>query len=267
MSELISWSHKDGVAHVVLHTRTMSPLFFDRFDQTFSEIEKSEDLRVALITSDQKAFSYGLDLQAAFKEHGKILMGAGLAGPRTELLNLIRRWQRAFDRMASLPVPVITAIQGWCIGGGLDLISAADIRIASEDAMFSLREAAIAIVADLGSLQRLPSIIGDGQTRHLAFTAEDVTAERALAMGLVTEVYPSHEALHEAASAMARNIASHAPLTIQGVKRVLNFGRGHRSQDGLDYVAAWNSAFLSSEDLAEALSAFMSKRKPEFKGR
>ena len=245
----------------------MSPLFFEQFDQVFSEIEKAEDLRVALVTSDQKAFSYGLDLQAAFKEHGQILMGAGLAGPRTELLNLVRRWQHTFNRLANLPVPVITAIQGWCIGGGLDLISAADIRIASEDAVFSLREAAIAIVADLGSLQRLPAIIGDGLTRQLAFTAEDVTAERALSMGLVTEVHPSHEALHEAALTMARTIASHAPLTIQGVKQCLNFGRGHRIQDGLDYVAAWNSAFLSSEDLAEALSAFMAKRKPEFKGR
>ena len=149
----------------------------------------------------------------------------------------------------------------------MDLAAACDIRLAAADTKISLRETKIAIVADLGSLQRLPGIIGDGLTRELAFTGRDVDAARALSIGLVNSVHPDVNALHEAASAMAQEIAQNAPLTVRGVKKVLDFGRSGRIQDGLDYVAAFNSAFLASEDLGEAMAAFLEKRAPSFQGR
>jgi enoyl-CoA hydratase len=149
----------------------------------------------------------------------------------------------------------------------LDLAAACDIRLASADVKISLRETKIAIVADLGSLQRLPAIIGDGLTRELAFTAKDVPADRALAIGLVNAVHPDAAALQAAATAMANEIAANAPLTVRGVKKVLDFGRSRRVQDGLDYVAVFNSAFLSSEDLGEAMAAFLEKRPADYKGR
>ena len=267
MSEWISKNVSDGIAEIRLLGKTMPPAFFDAFDEAIASLEDRDDVRVVVVASEAKAFSYGLDLPAAFKTHGNLFVGGGLAGPRGKLLALIRGWQRAFDRMQGLKVPVITAIHGACIGGGLDLVSAADIRLATEDAYFSLREAAIGIVADLGSLQRLPYIIGESQTRLMAFTAENFSAERALAMGLVSEVVSDKEALDTRARAMAETIAAHPPLAIQGTKEVLNYCQGKPLADGLEYVAAWNAAFLASEDLAEAMSAFMAKRKPVFKGR
>jgi enoyl-CoA hydratase len=164
-------------------------------------------------------------------------------------------------------VPVIAAVHGLCIGGGLDLISACDIRLASADARISLRETKIAIVADLGSLQRLPAIIGQGHTRELAFTGKDVTAARAKEMGLINEIHADRAALHEAAQAMAAEIAANPPLTVRGVKQVLGHGEGKTVAEGLAYVAAWNAAFLASEDLGEALQAFAEKRSPNYKGR
>jgi enoyl-CoA hydratase len=159
---------------------------------------------------------------------------------------------------------VIAAVHGRCIGGGIDLISACDIRLCSADAQFSVRETKIAIVADLGTLQRLPALVGQGHARELAFTGKDIAAERARQIGLVNDVYADEAELKKAAAALAREIAGNSPLTVRGVKRVLDFGQGKPAADGLSYVAAWNSAFLASDDLAEALSAFAEKRPPRF---
>jgi enoyl-CoA hydratase len=161
----------------------------------------------------------------------------------------------------------VAAVHGFCIGGGVDLISACDIRLCSADARFSVRETRVAIVADLGSLQRLPHLIGQAHTRELAFTGRDVEASRAREIGLVSEVHADGPSLLAAARAMAGAIAKNPPLTVRGVKRVLDFGLGKAPAEGLDYVAAYNSAFLASEDLGEALSAFLEKREPNYRGR
>ena len=158
-------------------------------------------------------------------------------------------------------------MHGWCIGGGLDLISACDIRLATRDATFSLREARIGIVADLGSLQRLPNIIGIGLTRELAYTADDISAERALSIGLVNRLFDTKEQLHEGSRKMARTIASNPPLTVRGIKEVFTQNEDPDLRRGLGFVAAWNSAFLASEDLGEAISAHMAKRTPVYKGK
>lgn len=265
-NDLITCSDADGVVTLELQTATMAPAFFDAIDVAFEAIAADDTVRAVVVRSSQKAFSYGLDLPAAFASHGD-LFGNNLAAGRTKLLALIKRWQGAFTRIATCPVPVIAAMHGWCIGGALDLASACDIRLASADAKISLRETRVAIVADLGSLQRLPRLIGSGLTRELAFTGRDVTADEALRIGLVNAVHADRDAVHAAADAMARQIAANPPLVVRGVKDVLDHSEGRPVQDGLDYVAAWNAAFLASEDLGEALQAFIERRDPVYRGR
>lgn len=266
MSEMLSVAVADHVATVTLLRPTMPPAFFHACEEAFQRLAGDREVRAVVVRSSAKAFSYGLDLPAAFQEHGHLFAG-GTAATRAELLATIRKLQRGFDAIAASPVPVICAIHGNCIGGGLDLAAACDVRLASSDAKISLREVKVAIVADLGSLQRLPAIIGKGHTRELAFTGKTIDAERALRIGLVNDVYPTREELDAAAAAMAREIAKNPPLTVRGVKDVLDAGEGKSVAEGLAYVAAYNSAFLASEDLGEAMAAFMEKREPSYKGR
>src|SRR5205823_8425908 len=184
-----------------------------------------------------------------------------LAGYRS-----LKRWQRAFTAVADCPKPVIAAVHGYCIGGGIDLISACDIRLAAADAVFSVRETKIAIVADLGTLQRLPAILARGYVAELAFTGKDITADRAREIGLVNDVLPDHGSVVKAAAEMAAEIAANSPLAVQGTKAVLAAGEDRSVAEGLDYVAAWNAAFLPSDDLREAMLAFVEKRPPTFSG-
>jgi enoyl-CoA hydratase len=266
MPDTLAVAVADHVATVTLARTTMPPAFFSEIEESFRRLAVEPGLRAVVIRSSAKAFSYGLDLPAAFQQHGALFAGGG-ADRRAELLALIRRLQASFDAIAACPVPVVAAIHGACIGGGVDLASACDLRLASRDATFSVREVKVAIVADLGSLQRLPPIIGEGHTRDLAFTGRTIDAERAARIGLVSEVFPSREELDAGALALAREIAENPPLTVRGVKDVLDFGRGKRVAEGLAYVAAYNAAFLASEDLGEAMAAFMEKRPPRYAGR
>ena len=190
-------------------------------------------------------------------------MAARGRAARTEVLRL----QDAITAVARCPKPVIAAVHGYCIGGGVDLIAACDIRLASADAVFSVREAKMAIVADLGSLQRLPAIVGPGHLAELAYTGKDITAERAKEIGLVNDVAADADGVLKSARAMAAEIASNSPLAVQGTKAVLAANEGRTVAEGLDYVATWNAGMLASDDLTEAVTAFMEKRTPKFTGR
>lgn len=265
--DVLQVSRDGAVAVVTLTGTTMPPAFFTACERTFAELSADADLRCVIVRGGGKAFSYGLDLARAFAEWGPTLAGGGLAKDRTKLFHLVKQLQRAFTAVADCPIPVIASIHGWCVGGGLDLISACDIRLCSADAKFSLRETKVAMVADLGSLQRLPRIVSPGHLRELAFTGKDIDAPRALRIGLVNDVHPDRDSLDTAALALARDIAEAPPLVVRGVKHVLDQGDGKSIADGLDYVAAWNSAFLASEDLGEATAAFAARRPPVFKGR
>jgi enoyl-CoA hydratase len=189
-------------------------------------------------------------------------MAARARSARAEILRL----QASVNTVAACPLPVIAAVHGYCIGGGVDLIAACDIRLASADALFSVREAKVAIVADLGSLQRLPSIIGQGHVAELAYTGKDITAARAEAIGLVNEVHTDADQVLAAARSMAAEIAANSPLAVQGTKAVLVASADRTVAEGLEYVATWNAGFLASDDLVEAMSAFMEKRKADFSG-
>ena len=260
----------DGAAEVTMvgpgKGNAMGPSFFRELPEVFSELDQDDAVRAIVLRGDKGVFSYGLDLKAMTGELFTHLAPGNLAKERTALLDLIMRLQRGFDAVEKCRKPVIAAVAGACIGGGVDLISACDVRIASKDAKFSVREVKLAIVADMGSLQRLPRIIGHGHTRELAFTGKDIDAERAMRIGLVNDVYDDEASLLAAARKMAGEIAQNPPLVVQGVKQVLAFGEGARIAEAERFVAVWNAAFLASNDLAEAMGAFMERRAPTFKG-
>jgi enoyl-CoA hydratase len=161
---------------------------------------------------------------------------------------------------------VIAAIQGYCLGAGMDLITACDIRLAADDAIFSIRETRMGLVADTGSLQRLPAIVGPGHTADLAFTGRDIDAARAKSIGLVNEVLPSAEEALDAARETALLIAENSPLVVRGIKTALAGNEGRTVEQALDNAAQWNAAYLISNDLTEAVTAFYEKRKPDFTG-
>jgi enoyl-CoA hydratase len=174
--------------------------------------------------------------------------------------------QKAINGVADCRTPTIASVHGWCIGGAVDLISAVDIRYASADAKFSVREVKLAIVADMGSLARLPLILSDGHLRELALTGKDIDAARAEKIGLVNDVYEDAETTLAAAHATAAEIAALPPLAVYGVKDVLDQQRTSAVSENLRYVAAWNAAFLPSKDLTEGISATFAKRPPQFTG-
>ncbi len=261
----------DRVAEVTLlgpgKGNAMGPDFWRELPVVFGELDADPGVHSVVLTGSGANFSYGLDLPAMMPTWGELLGGNALAAPRTKFLGEVRTLQKAVTAVAACRKPVIAAVSGWCVGGGVDVIAAADVRLASEDAKFSVREVKVAIVADLGSLQRLAGIIGEGHLRELAYTGRDVDAARALRIGLVNDVYPDQDAVLAAARELAAEIAANPPLVVQGVKDVLDQHREHQVADGLRYVAAWNAAFLPSEDLGEAAQAFLERRAPKFHGK
>lgn len=260
----------DGIADVVLaatgKANRMGPDYWAQMPTLFARLDEDESVRVVLLRGAGEHFSFGLDLASMSAELAPVLSPDGGAKARQQLLAIIRRMQDANTCVARCRKPVIAAVSGWCIGGGVDLITACDVRLASKDARFSVREVKLAMVADVGTLARLPAIVGQGVARELAFTGDDVDAPRAQRIGLVNEVYDSQAALLDAARAMAARIARNSPLVTRGIKEVMNAQSEAQAAQSLATVALWNSAFLPSKDLLEAMGAFMEKREPSFTG-
>ncbi|GGG20535.1 putative enoyl-CoA hydratase/isomerase [Rhodococcoides trifolii] len=245
----------------------MGPDFWRELPLLFGELDADPQVRAIVLVGSGKNFSYGLDLPAMAGDFAPLMGDRALAEPRTTFHAMVKRLQAAITAVADCRKPVVTAVQGWCIGGGVDLISAADIRYASADAKFSVREVKVAMVADVGSFARLPRIISDGHLRELALTGKDIDAARAEKIGLVNEVFDDVEGAVAAAQRTAAEIAANPPLVVQGVKDVLDHSRSAAVDDSLRYVAAWNAAFLPSEDLQEAIASVFEKRPPQFRGR
>jgi enoyl-CoA hydratase len=243
----------------------MGPAFWEDLPRLVTGLGDDPGVRAVVVAGRGPHFSVGLDLKA----FGGVL-GGGAEGSeasrRRRLLATIKRMQGAITAVADCPKPVIAAVHGWCIGGGVDLVTACDVRLAAADAVFSVRETRLAIVADVGTLQRLPAIVGAGHVAELVFTGRDVSAARAREIGLVNDVLPDAGAVVAAARAMAAEIAANSPLAVQGAKAVLHATAGRSVAEGLDYVAVWNTAFLASNDLGEAMAAFLEKRPPRFRG-
>ncbi len=248
----------------------LGPAFWADLPRVMAAVAAEPEVRAVVVAARGPHFTVGLDLVAMSGLAGPssangdpLSMAARARSARSEVLRL----QSAVTSVADCPLPVIAAVHGYCIGGGVDLIAACDIRLASADALFSVREAKVAIVADLGSLQRLPHIIGKGHVAELAYTGKDITAARAEAIGLVNQVSTDADEVLGDARALAAEIAANSPLAVQGTKAVLNASEGRSVAEGLEYVATWNAAALASDDLVEAMTAFVEKRPPVFTGR
>ena len=261
----------DHVAEIVLarpeKLNAMTTGFFHEVRDATRALERAPDVRVIIVRAEGRMFTAGLDLKEAvstldFGESRKDGSGrrSSDATRNFALYDTIVDLQECFSVLATCRKPVIAAIHGKCIGGGVDLATACDIRVCTEDASFSIYETKIAIVADVGTLQRITPIVGKGVAREMAFTGKFLGSDRALSCGLVNEVFHDMDAMLEGARALAGEIAANSPLAVEGTKAVMNYSDEHSTDEGLEYVAQWNSSFFRTNDLMEAMQAFMEKR-------
>jgi enoyl-CoA hydratase len=240
----------------------MGVAFFKELAIHLDDADQDTRIRAVVIKAEGKSFTAGTDL----KEAASLLSGKAADQREATRVNIISL-QEGLTSIEKCRKPVIAAVHSHCIGGGVDLISACDIRLAVKDTIFSIRETRMGIIADLGTLQRLPHIIGHGWFRELALTGRDFSAAEALQMGLITRICDDRESLYAEAKKLASQIADCPPLTVQGTKDVILYSRDYGIEAGLNYVAQKNSAALPSEDVIEAVTAFMEKRTPVFKGK
>jgi enoyl-CoA hydratase len=268
VTEAIAVEKTDQVAVVWLQRpdklNALSAEMWSALPRAVEEVGRDPEVRAVVVRGRGKAFTVGIDLEmlASLAPEGR-----SEAERRRNLMVTIKGLQRSFSALAECPKPVIAAVHGHCLGAGIDLITACDIRWASADAIFSVRETRMGLVADVGTMQRLPKIIGPGHVAELVYTGADVSAQRALEMGLVSRVFEDEETLHKEVMELAGQIASNSPLVVEGAKAVLRAGEGRSIDQALDYMALWNAAFLISDDLGEALTAHAEKRAPRFEGR
>ncbi len=244
----------------------MNPPAWRELPPIMADLDADDAVRAVIVAARGEAFCAGIDLMAMAAELPELMEKEQKGGVKRRLLNKIYPLQETMTCIERCAKPVIAAIHGYCVGAGLDLATACDIRICCADAVFSLREAAVAFVADVGVLQRLPLIVGQGMARELAYTAGNIDAARAREILLVNEIYANWAALMAGAEDLARRIAANSPLAVQATKEVMNFGIGKSVDDGLKYVASRSANIIPSDDLTEAITAFMEKRKPEFPG-
>ncbi len=266
--ETLSVSLQDHIATIKLNrpdkANAMNLAMWHEIRQAFRWVDATPEARVAILEGDGKLFTSGIDLQ--------MMMGMGdqiqndcEARTRENLRQVILDLQDTLTSMERCRKPVLAAIHGACIGGGIDLICCADMRYCASDASFSIKEIDIGMTADVGTLQRLPKLVGEGMVRELAYTGRKFDAAEALHMKLVNRVFESREALQAGVREIAASIAAKSPLSIRGVKEMISYARDHSVADGLNYVATWNAAMLLSDDLQEAMMANMGKRAPKFK--
>lgn len=241
---------------------TLCREFWSELPEIVGRLEDEGGVRVIVISSAGRHFSAGLDL--ALLQSVLVEEDAAVARARAGLRSLVLELQQSLSCLEKARMPVIAAVQGGCIGGGVDLISACDMRYCSADAFFCIQEINIGITADVGTLQRLPKIVPGGVVRELAYTGRRLPAARAREIGLVNEVYPSPEEMLEDVIEIAREIAARSPLAVWGSKEMLNYARDHGVAEALDYIATWQPGMLEVKDVLEAVRAGQEKREPVF---
>lgn len=231
--------------------------------QAFEWLDAQPAVRVVILSGEGRNFCAGIDLAMLAGVQQQIAAADG-ARSREALRRLILNLQDCLTAIERCRKPVIAAIHSACVGGALDLVTCCDLRYATADAVFSIKEIDIGMVADVGTLQRLPRLIGDGLTRELAYTGRNMDAGEAAASGLVGRVFADKATLTAGVRDIAAQIAARSPLAVRGTKEVLNFSRDHSIADGLNFVATWNAAMLLSDDLNESLQAQQQKRPPAY---
>ena len=262
----ISLSHH--VATITLNrpekANAMNLAMWHELRRAFQWVDATPDARVAVLQGAGKLFCAGIDLHMMMGLSEQIQDDCD-GRTRENLRRVILDLQDTLTSLERCRKPVLAAVHGACIGGGIDLICCADMRYCSADTTFSIKEVELGMTADVGTLQRLPKLIGEGMVRELAYTGRSFNAPEASAMHLVNRVFESTEALHAGVRDIALAIAEKSPLAVRGIKEMVTYARDHTVADGLNHVATWNAAMLMSNDLQEAVMANMGKRKPEFK--
>lgn len=267
--ETIRLSLADKVATVTLNrpdkANAMNWQMWQDIRSAMQWADRTPEVRAVVLQGEGKHFTSGIDLTMMMGLQGQIQDDCD-GRMREKLRALILELQDTLSSLERCRKPVLAAIHAGCVGGGVDLVSCADMRYCSADAYFTIKEIDIGMVADVGTLQRLPKLIGSqGLVRELAYTGRKVDAEEALRIGLVNRVFATREDLHAGVREIALQIAAKSPLSIRGTKEILNHTRDHSVADGLQYMASWNAAMLMSKDLMTAMMASMAKQTPEFK--
>ncbi|MBL6750658.1 MAG: crotonase/enoyl-CoA hydratase family protein [Nevskia sp.] len=237
---------------------------WEEIGQAAAFIDRQPQVRVAILCGEGKHFTAGIDLEVLDEQNRSTSKIDCPARARELILHFIEHAQAAFTRIEQMRVPVIAAVHGACIGAGVDLVAACDLRYATADARFCIKEVDLAVVADVGTLQRLRHIIGLARLTELTYTAETFDGRKAEAIGLTGGTYASRDELFAAAEKMARRIAAKSPLAVRGVKRNLLYARDHTVAEGLQYTATWNAAMLISNDATESLAAYLGKRESKY---
>lgn len=257
----------EGVAHLRFSRadkfNSFTPEFWRELPEAVNDISDNAKARVIVLSAEGKHFTAGMDISV-------FMSGALDAPPQNREVAAeafpahVKALQATFSALENARQPVLAAIQGGAVGAGVDLVSACDCRYASADAFFCVQETAIGMTADVGTFPRLTKIIPEGWARQMAYTAERVSAAKAKEIGLVNEVFDSHEALLAGVMEIAEKIAAHSPLAVTGCKRLINYSRDHSTADTLDYIALWNAAMLRANDIKESYIAKSERRDPNF---
>ncbi|MEI6735220.1 MAG: enoyl-CoA hydratase-related protein [Comamonadaceae bacterium] len=260
-----SLSTENHIAHLVLTQgatfNTMGPTFWRELDEVLTTLHKDAEARVLVISSSGKHFSAGMALETFA---GAITMDDQTAQGRAAMFDLLTDMQATFTKLETLRIPVIAAIQGGCIGGAVDMVTACCLRYATADAFFCIQEINIGMVADVGTLQRLPKLIPLAVVKELAYTGRRLNAQKALAYGLVNEVFDTPEAMLSAAMQCASEIAAKPPVAIWGTKQVVHYARDHSVDESLKQMGWLQGAIWSNKNVMEAVVALKSKRSAEF---
>ena len=256
----------DGIATVTLcrgdELNTMVPAFWDELPRLVREIDASGDARAMVVASTGRHFSAGMDLSVFTGGGGG--SGHEVGRVRANLRSNVLHLQETFSCFEKARMPVLAAVQGGCIGGAVDLVTACDMRYATEDAFFCVQEINIGMTADVGTLQRLPKLIPDGVCRELAYTGRRMPAAEAKSVGLVNQVFADHEALLEGVQAVAAEIAAKSPLAIWGTKEMVRYARDHSTAASLDHIATWQAGMFQPADMVESFTAKAEGRDPKF---
>ncbi len=244
----------------------MNPPAWKETIPIFEDLDEDDNIRVVIVAAKGSDFNTGLDLVEMLVELDELTAPVQTAAHKKSFMRKLLKLQDGLTCIEKCRKPVIAAVHGMCLGGGLDLITACDIRLASKNAQFSLLEASVGMVADVGVMQRIPNIIGQGHAREMAYSCRRVNAQRAKEINLVNEVYENYEELLKEAESLANDIAANSPLAVQASKMVFKYGIGKSVEDGLLFNAAVSNYTIPSNDVMAAFKAFAEKKKPEFTG-
>ena len=269
MSKPFDVEINNSIAHIRFNRpekrNSMNEDFWNLFPKEVEELDDSGDIRALIVSSTGPHFSSGIDLNMFKDDVVEDESKHELGRSRGYFIQQLHYLQNAASCLEAARFPVIAAIQGGCIGGGIDLVTAADIRICTKDAFFLIEEINVGLAADIGTIQRLPKIIPAGIAREWTMMGEKVSADRAKEVGLVSSLHENQEEMLKSAFEMAEKLASKTPLAMWVTKEVLNYSRDHSVKEGLENVALWNAAMLHKEDVMTTMMSKMQKKKPEYR--